>query len=181
MTRWGNVLDKLDEVPAAREQHEKGLENHKKLVNENPGLPQYQIGLGGEYDDLGDVTRRKGEYERAIAWYDRAQEVLNAVLAKTPADKKALDYLQTALQGRAESLEKLGRKNESAAEREKAAKMASELKMIGRNTSNNSITPFPSAGNSNRRGDRGIQTPTSANGGNFATMWPAMRKLLESN
>ncbi len=64
----------------------------------------------------------------ALKWFDRAQEAIERTIAKTPANQTAKTFLRNTHNGRASALEKLGRKDNAAEYRQKAAQINAEIK-----------------------------------------------------
>jgi hypothetical protein len=95
-----------------------------------PTCPFYAVALGGACCDVGELILDDGNAKESLAWFDRAQAALEGVLVAIPNDPTARNFLRNTLDRRAEALEKLGRKDDAAADREKAAKFDPEPKSI---------------------------------------------------
>ena len=112
----------------ARKQYDSALTLLTKLVDDSSEeFPDCVTLLGGVCCNMGllDIDHDPAE---ALKWFDRAQEAIERTIAKTPADQTAKTFLRNTHYGRASALEKLGRKDEAAEYRQKAAQINAEIK-----------------------------------------------------
>ena len=124
----GHSVEKQQRPRRRRKQYDTALTLLTKLVDDSSEeFPDCVTLLDGVCCNLGllDIDDDPAE---ALKWFDRAQEAIERTIAKTPANQTAKTFLRNTHNGRASALEKLGRKDNAAEYRQKAAQINAEIK-----------------------------------------------------
>src|SRR5206468_2848874 len=62
----------LGQRDAAYESFQSTRALQERLTQENPGVPDHAVSLGGTYCNLGNLLKDAGRCEPALAWYTKA-------------------------------------------------------------------------------------------------------------
>jgi tetratricopeptide (TPR) repeat protein len=76
------LMQNLEKRSEAEEQYRKALVIHEKLAAEFPTAPQYQIGLGLAYFNLGQFLALSGQSGESLNWFEKAIRPLSIVYEK---------------------------------------------------------------------------------------------------
>ncbi len=128
-TSYGIWLhDELDRATAMA-QYDLALTIREKLVDDFPDVPVFLIDLGGINCNIGTLVA-DDDAAGALVWFDRAQQALEHVLAKTPHDVHAIRFLSNTHYARSLALKTSGRAEDAAAEEQASTKLAQELAQL---------------------------------------------------
>jgi tetratricopeptide (TPR) repeat protein len=81
--RIGELL--RDTPDEARREYEAAIEGRKKLYHSDPGNIDWSAGLATDYMQLGDLFMQKADWRGAIANYNEAIPIAEAIVSKDPA------------------------------------------------------------------------------------------------
>jgi eukaryotic-like serine/threonine-protein kinase len=108
----------------AEAEYRTALAVREKLAADHPDVPQYRLELVPSYNTLALLLRDGGDPQAALGWLDRAVETLNPLVAQAPRAVTQRQYLRNTLQGRARTLEQLGRYATALADWDQALALA---------------------------------------------------------
>lgn len=115
------MLAKRGEHDKAASDYEQELELLRRLASQAPetGALRREVArvsrrLGGTSCNQGNALTDQGDFEAALAWYEKAVAALDPVVKQTPADEEARLFLAKSLWGQARSLDALERYAEAA-------------------------------------------------------------------
>jgi tetratricopeptide (TPR) repeat protein len=79
------------------------------LASEFGEVIEYRIDLAGTYSNLANIVRDQGEPLKALAWYDKANALLDAIVKQDPGAPNAGSFLRNTCWDRANALGQVGR------------------------------------------------------------------------
>ncbi len=109
----GLLLAGLGKRAEAEGEYRKALAILEKLAAEFPAVPDYQIGLGGSYCNLGILIRDRGQAADSLEWFARAIRTLTPVHKREPRNVRARQYLRNSHWSRAQALDQLHKSAEA--------------------------------------------------------------------
>jgi tetratricopeptide (TPR) repeat protein len=119
----GNVLSSLGKRPEAEAAYRQAIVVAEGLAAEFADVPQHAMDLGAAYCNLGSVVRNGGQPEPALDWYRKAIATLEPVVKKESSLVVARQHLCMSHQGRATTLEALGRHDEATRDWDRALEL----------------------------------------------------------
>jgi tetratricopeptide (TPR) repeat protein/predicted Ser/Thr protein kinase len=106
----GEVLLRLREFAQAEMEYRHGLEHEQTLWQRFPDDPEYQLRVGAAEGNVAEILAEQGKKEESLKWFDRALGNLKSALEKEkPPSARGQGWLRNTLQGRATTLQQLGR------------------------------------------------------------------------
>jgi tetratricopeptide (TPR) repeat protein len=80
----------------------------------------FAIDLGGTYRNMGNLNRERGQVQASLEWYNRAAQVIEVALERSPRHAAGRKALRNVFWSRAVALDNLGRHVEAVADWEHA-------------------------------------------------------------
>jgi len=115
------VLEDLGRLDEAETATRRAIALRERLVHDFPEVLDYAVTLGGTYGNLGGLLKDQGRADASLEWYDKAVRTLEPALAREDRFGDARGYLRNSSSGRAEALDRLGRRAEAAKDWDRAA------------------------------------------------------------
>lgn len=121
----GILLRALGKRPEAEEQYRRALVIREKLVAEFADVPTYQVELGGNYCNFGNLIRNSGNPDDSLAWFGKAIDTLTAVYEQDRRLFRAQQLLRNSHFGRASAYNRLRKYAEAVNDWDRAVELSS--------------------------------------------------------
>ena len=107
----GDALSDQGMITGSLEAHQKALTLRSQLFRTI--LPEIAIEVADSNASVGQDFNKMGKPQQALAYFDRARELLKSIEASSPRSPKLLSVLHNIIDNRAESLSLLGDEQEA--------------------------------------------------------------------
>jgi serine/threonine-protein kinase len=119
----GALYQSVERTAEADEAYRKGLAIHQQLAQRSPTVVQFSVDLGKSWGRLGHLVKAT-DPEAALEQFGRSAEAHAGALRIQPAHSEARESLGYTFAGRAEALDRLGRREDSKVAWERALEFA---------------------------------------------------------
>ncbi len=114
-----NVLRDRRLRSEAERNHQFALAIREQLIEQFPNISKYRLGLGGNYCDFGNFVKTRSPLD-SLTCFEKAETVLQVVLAEEPANLTGKSFLTNTYVGKAQALHGLARYAEAVDNFERA-------------------------------------------------------------
>lgn len=128
---YAQILGFMKKPDEAKTEFEEAINIHKRLVQEHPTVLPYQAEIGVTSRMRGDLAYDSGQLPDALAWYDKAIEILTAVHVQDREYTLARNSLSNSHAGRAKVRDRLKRHGEAQSDWTRALELCPDRNRYG--------------------------------------------------